>query len=203
MGKSSVASAWLSVSLVVSTAAFATAFAYKPGSETWTDPAGVAGARHKDLVTTADYYGLQVFQLHQFDKRACLIEMDESTFATRDVGRLDPLKICEPTGGDIWKTADVGSGKYVTAIAVCTGKDKDDKRLFGLELWSASLHDDGELKASAKSTKLEFSECKKWQAKQACPTGSVATGIRGYYDDANQGLDGISLRCNALEPRGK
>jgi hypothetical protein len=178
------------------------ALGHKAGSETWTPPSGTAGASHVDVVTTADYYGLQVAKLWQYGHAACLLELEESTLATQSLGRLDPLKVCEPTGGEEWKNADVGAGLYVTAIATCTGKDKADTSIHGVELWGSTPRADGKVDPAKRSVKLEFSECKKWQPKRACPAGAIATGIRGYFDDAEHGLTGLALRCHTLEPRG-
>jgi hypothetical protein len=185
------------VSLVAAAALF-----QKPGSESWTDPSGTLATHHADIVTTADYYGLQSMRLWEYGKRPCVLRAEESTFATRAVALLDPLKACEPDVGEEWKAADVGAGKYVTAVSTCTGKSKDDSTVHGIELWGAQLDPDGKLKPG-KSVKLQFSECKRWQPKRECPAGTVATGVRGYWNDAAQGLQGLALRCHALEARGK
>ena len=181
----------------------AAALAQKPGSETWTEPSGASGQNHADILTTADYYGLQTMRLWEYGKHPCVLRAEESAFATRTVAVLDPLKACEPTIGEQWKAADVGAGKFVTAIATCTSKTKDDNTVHGIELWGVTVEADGTLKPAKATTRLEFGDCKRWQPKRACPAGSVATGLRGYWDDPALGLQGIALRCHALEQRGK
>jgi hypothetical protein len=181
----------------------AAAVVQKRGSETWTEPAGAMGQKHADILTSADYYGLQVVRLWEYGKHPCVIRVEQSTLATRSLGSLDPLKACEPTVGEEWKQADVGSGKYITAIATCSSKAKDDTTVHGIELWGAAVDETGKLKPNPASTKLQFGECKRWQPKRACPPDFVATGLRGYWNDAEQGLQGLALRCHALEQRGK
>jgi hypothetical protein len=187
----------------VAAVAYAGAFTYKGSSLTWTEPSGTNGAQHADLVTTAEYYGLRSMKLTEYGHRACVLDLEQSAFATGDLSRLDSLRICEPTVGTAWKGADVGSGKFVTALAVCTGKEKSDSRIFGVELFSSSIQPDGKLVPSKASVKLEFPECKKWHPKVSCPADAVATGLRGTFDDADHGMVGIALRCHELEPHGK
>ncbi|HEX4339532.1 MAG TPA: hypothetical protein VH062_26680 [Polyangiaceae bacterium] len=191
--------------LAVSTVSILAAAAVfqKGGTESWTEPSGAASTNHAELLTTADYYGLQSVRLWEYGKHPCVLRAEQSTFATRAVTLLDPMKACEPSVGEEWKAADVGSGKYVTAIATCTTKTKDDNTVHGVELWGAEVGPDGKLKPAKASTRLTFAECKRWQPKRACPEGSVATGLRGYWDDPAMGLQGIALRCHALEARGK
>ena len=185
-------------------AALAAAFGYRAGSETWTEASGKAGASHRDVVTTAEYFGLQSMKGWEYNHRFCVLEVEEEAFATRDLSRLDSLKVCEPTIGQTWKAADLGSGNFVTSIAVCTGKSKDDPAIHGVKLTGAILEADGTLKpAKGGGVKLEFDDCKKWQPERVCPKGAVATGVRAYFDDDEHGLVGLGLRCHALEQRGK
>jgi hypothetical protein len=186
----------------LSVLAAATTF-QKAGTESWTEPSGTLGQNHADMLTTADYYGLQVVRMWEYGKRPCVLRAEESTLATRSLTLLDALKACEPDVGEQWKQADVGSGKYITAIATCTTKAKDDSTVHGVELWGASVNADGTLKPASAGTRMEFAGCRRWQAKQACPAGQVATGLRGFWNDPQQGLQGIALRCHALEQRGK
>ncbi len=181
----------------------AAAVVQKPGTESWTEPSGATGPNHADILTTADYNGLQVVRLWEYGKHPCVVRAEQSTFATRSLGLLDPMKACEPTVGEEWKQADVGSGKYVTAISTCTSKAKDDSTVHGIELWGATVESDGTLKPAKSSTRLTFGDCKRWQPKRACPAGAVATGLRGYWSDPQNGLQGIALRCHLLEQRGK
>jgi hypothetical protein len=89
----------------------------------------------------------------------------------------------------------------VHAISVCTAKAKDDSRIHGLEVWGSTIDADGNLKPASNSVKFQFTDCAKWHEKESCPAGAVATGVRGFYDPA-RGLQGVSLRCHQLEPRG-
>lgn len=189
-------------SSAVASAALA-AFVHKPDTVAWTEPAGVAGTAHKEVVTNADYYGLQILKVWQYGHAPCVLGVEESTLSAQGLVALDQLKVCEPTGGEQWKQVDVGAGNYVTGIATCAGKDKEDIAIHGVELFAAKIAAGGKLSPSESRGKLEFPECKKWQPKRACPAGSVATGVRGYWNDADHGLVGIALRCNAIEARGK
>jgi len=191
------------VALATASLVAAAAVVQKPGTESWTEPSGAMGQAHGDILTTADYYGIQVVRLWEYGKHPCVLRAEQSTFATRMLGLLDPLKACEPTVGEEWKQADVGSGKYITAIATCTSKVKDDSTVHGIELWGATVESDGALKPARASTRLTFGECKRWQQKRACPAGAVATGLRSYWNDPAEGIQGIALRCHALEQRGK
>jgi len=184
-------------------AAWAAAFGYKQGSETWTETSGKTGASHRDVLTTADYYGLESVKATEYNHRLCVLEVEQEALATRDIGRLEALKVCEPTVGQVWNRADLGSGEFLTSVAVCTGKNKDDPAVHGIKLTGAILESDGTLKLGKASAKLEFPDCKKWQPERTCPKGSVATGIRVYTDDDEHGVVGLGLRCHALEVRGK
>jgi hypothetical protein len=183
--------------------ALAAAFGHKAGSESWTDASGKAGASHRDVVTTADYYGLESIKGWEYNHRLCVLEIEQEAFTTRDQSRLDTLKVCEPTVGQIWKRADIGSGEFLTGIAVCTGANKDDPSVHGYKLTGAVLEADGKLRSGKAAVKAEFDDCKKWQPERTCPKGSVATGVRVYFDDGEHGIVGLALRCHALEPRGK
>lgn len=184
-------------------AALAAAFGYKAGSESWTDVAGKEGASHRDALTTADYYGLESIKGTEYNHRLCVLEIEQEAFATRDLSRLDALKICEPSVGQVWKRADIGSGEFLTGISVCTGANKDDPSVHGFKLMGSVLEADGKLKSGKAAVKAEFDDCKKWQPERSCPKGSVATGVRAYFDDDQHGIVGLGLRCHTLEPRGK
>jgi hypothetical protein len=188
--------------LVAAGAALAAAFGYKAGSETWTEASGKTGASHRDVLTTADYYGLESIKAWEYNHRLCVLEIEEEAFATRDLTKLEPLKVCEPTVGQTWKHAALGSGEFLTSIAVCTGNNKDDPSVHGFRIAGAVLESDGTLKPGKAIVKAEFPDCKKWQPERACPKGSVATGVRAHFDDEEHGLVGLGLRCHALEVRG-
>jgi hypothetical protein len=183
--------------------ALAGAFGHKAGTETFTEPSGRTGAKSVDAFTIADYYGLQAIKLTEYGGKPCVLDVEQSTFATRDLSKMNSVKVCDPTSGESWKYADVGSGKYVSALAVCTGAGKDDSTVHGIELWGGELAETGKLDAPKGSVRAQFPACKKWQPKRACPAGEAATGVRGFYDSATGGLQGLALRCHALEPRGK
>jgi len=178
------------------------AYGQKAGSETWTEPSGKAGASHQDVVTTADYFGLESLKAWEYNHRLCVLEIEEEALATRDLSRLEALKVCEPTVGQVWNRADLGSGAFLTGIAVCTGKSKDDASIHGVKLVGATLEPDGSLKPAKAPSKLEFPDCKKWERERSCPKGTIATGIRAFVDDGEHGVVGLALRCHALEPRG-
>jgi hypothetical protein len=187
----------------VAAVAHAGAWGYKAGTETWTEPTGVAGGSHADIVTTADYNGLESFKIRDYDHRSCVFEVEESPFAAPMLALLPPAKVCEPTGGQVWKRMDLGAGVFMDAIAVCTSGVKGDTAIRGLEAWGVVIQPDGKHAARKGSEKLELAGCKKWQPKRSCPEGAVATGVRGFYDDAGHGFTGVALRCHTLEPRGK
>jgi hypothetical protein len=112
---------------------------------------------------------------------------------------LEPIKVCEPKSAEAWNRADVGSGQFVTAISVCTSRAKDaSPAIHGLELWGALLDAAGKPKPGS-SVKFAFPRCEKWSPRRSCPRGSVATGLRAYVPDAEQGVAGIALRCHELE----
>jgi hypothetical protein len=69
-----------------------------------------------------------------------------------------------------------------------------------VELWGAELDESGKPKPRS-SVKFEFPRCQKWSPRRACPWGSIATGLRAYAQDADQGALGIALRCHKLEAR--
>jgi hypothetical protein len=179
----------------------ATGLAQKPDTEAWTEASGNSAASHTDLVTTAPYYGLELLTLYQYGHTPCVVGMGESAFATHSMERPEPIKACEPNGGEIWKQVDVGAGNYVTAIATCKSYTKDDAAIHGIEVWSAAVGPDGKLKPTSTSTKLEFAECKKWEPKRLCPAGTVATGVRAFTADNEHGIEGLALRCHEIAPR--
>jgi hypothetical protein len=201
--RQTVLSAAAALALTAASVSALAALVQKPGTETWTPPSGEEGASHADVLTTADYYGLQIVTLFQYAHRPCSLGVEESTLATHDLARLEPLMACEPSSGELWKRVDVGAGNYVTGVATCIGVTKDDKAIHGIELFSASLEADGKLKPSKSGAKVEFSECRKWQPKRSCPAGAVATALRAYWSDADHGVTGLALRCHAVTTRGQ
>jgi hypothetical protein len=189
--------------LSIAALAHAGAWGHRAGSETWTEPAGARGASHAEAVTTQDYNGLQTIKIREYGKRPCVVEVEESPFAIPSLALIPPIKVCDATGGEIWKRVDVGNGVFVTALSTCTSSVKGDAAIHGLEAWGVVLQPDGALAPRKGSERMAFDGCKKWSAKRTCPPGAVATGIRAEYDDAAQGFVGLSLRCHMLEPRGR
>jgi len=173
------------------------ALAETVNAETWTSVSGARSASSRDVATTATYYALRAVTLWQYDRRPCALDADESSLRADLRVPLDRLRLCEPTLGREWKQADVGSRRYVTAIAACRGKR--DGAIHGIALWGAAVGPNGQLVPARNPVFLQFRECTDWQAKRACPAGSVATGIRGYFSDATGGVRGLSLRCRPLE----
>lgn len=202
MLRTTLASAGLSV-ITITALAHAGAWGHKSGSETWTEPAGAPGASHVDAVTTQDYDGIQTLKLREYDRRPCVVEVEESPFAITALALLPPLKICEPTGGELWKRVDLGSGAFLTAVSTCTSGVKGDAAIHGVEAWGVVIQPDGALTPRKGSEKIQLDACKKWSPKRACPAGAVATGVRALHDEAARGFVGLALRCHALEPRGK
>ncbi len=172
----------------------------KSGTEKWTEPSGHATALHGDLLTTANYYGLETLALHQYGHSACVLGADESALSTHSRTTLSDVKACEPTGGEQWKQADLGAGKFVTGIATCTGSVGENS-IHGVQLWGATLRADGKVVPAAQSVKVELFGCKVWQQKQMCPAGFIATGVRAYWPDATNGMSGLALRCHQVEWR--
>jgi hypothetical protein len=189
--------------LSVAALAHAGAWGHRAGSETWTEPAGAPGTSHAEAITTQDYNGLQTIKIREYDRRPCVVEVEESPFAVPSLALIPPIKVCDPTGGEIWKRVDVGNGVFITGIATCTSGVKGEAAIHGLEAWGVVLQPDGALTPRKGSEKMLFDGCKKWSPKKTCPAGAVATGLRADYDDATRGFVGLSLRCHALEPRGK
>lgn len=183
----------------ISSVALASGFRHRAGSESWTEPAGATGSGSVELLASPEYFGLQALKLWEFDRRLCALQIEQSSFNAPSAAPLDPLRVCEPKLTQSWKRADIGVGQFVTALSVCTAKGKDaGPELQGVELWGASLDDNGRLVPAKKSVKVELSACQKWSPKRACPKGSVATGLRGHNAD-ERGIVGLALRCHAVE----
>jgi hypothetical protein len=169
----------------------------KVGSEMWTYASGAMGATSQDIETTAAYYGLRAVTLFQYGRRPCALGAEEAPLRAPGMVWLDTLRACEPTGGQEWKRADVGEGRFVTAIATC--RSKRDHAIHGVALWSAALGPNGELVSAKYPAAFQFRDCTDWQAKRECPAGLVATGVRVFWSDAERGVEGLSLRCHQLE----
>ncbi|HEY8945763.1 MAG TPA: hypothetical protein VIM73_15945 [Polyangiaceae bacterium] len=179
--------------------ALAAGLKHKAGSETWTEPAGVPGDRSIDALTAPDYFGVQALKIWDFDRRACRLQIEQGSFNAQGSTVLEAVKICEPKLTQGWKRADIGAGKFVTSVAVCTESRKEDSPLVrGVELRGVALSDAAKTISAKKPVRIEFAGCAKWSKPTACPPGSVATGIRAHVS-GDQGVVGFSLRCHRVE----
>ncbi len=183
--------------------ALAAGFQWRAESVKWTEPAGLAGGATAELLVTAEYYGIQALKAWDFDSRTCSLQIEQSSFNAPSSRPLDPVRFCEPKQTQGWQRADMGSGQFVTGIAVCTAQGKaQGPALRGVELWGASIDAAGKLKPAKQSVRLELPHCEKWSPKRACPAGSVATGIRAHLAESEGGAVGLALRCHALQTAG-
>ena len=189
----------LTIAILLSAAgsALAVALRHVPESERWTEPAGSGAESYVDILTTADYYALQVLTLWDHDHRVCAVQVEQTSFATASESVLERVKVCEPKIAETWRRADVGDGRFVSAIAACVGGDEGVLR--GIEIWGSALHPNGVAKAPSESARFAFEDCA-WSETRACPWGNVATGLRVFSDGEN-GIVGLALRCHRLEPR--
>lgn len=191
----------LSLLLVASTAAAAT-IAHKSGSESWTAVAGRLGPRQEAVTTRSEFHALRGLKLWEYDRRACAIDVEQSSLNKPSRGVAGMLRACEPRASQSWKAADVGDGRYLTAIEVCTAEGADaPPGIRGLRIWGSTL-DGVKVEPPSADVKVELFGCKKWHGKVACPEGKVATGLRGRYGDAQTGIVGLELRCHALTSTG-
>jgi hypothetical protein len=189
--------AMAAVSSVAATA-LAAALRYRAHTQNWTAAAGSEGENHVDITTTADFYGLQVMTLWDYDQRVCAIQLEQSGFNTKSISVQERVKLCEPRVKETWKRADVGSGRFITAVAACVGGSEGVIR--GLEVKGSTLHPNGIPKNSTQTARFAFEDCA-WSELRYCPWPQVATGVRVYLDEVEKGAVGIALRCHRLEPR--
>ena len=165
---------------------------------TWTEPAGVAAPTTVESLVPSEFFGLQAFKLWDFDGRTCSLQLEQSSLNAPSPRPLGPVRICEPRHTQSWKRADIGSGLFVTGIAVCTARKEAQGQIHGVELWGASIDTNGKLKPANKPVRLELPQCERWSPKRACPAGSVATGVRAHVGASEIGAVGLALRCHAL-----
>ena len=184
--------------LLISTAAFAT-WVKSSGSEQWIGPSGSAGPEQTELLTNGPYYGLRSFKFWDYDRRLCVIEASQSSFNAESVTSAGSIKICEQSLGAQWKAVDLGSGRFISAVQVCSDKAAaDQQRVRGARFWGAAIEPDGSVKTKGEMVSFELGDCKKWHPKKACPKGKVATGIRAHYRDRSQGIVGLELLCQGV-----
>jgi hypothetical protein len=182
----------------ISTLALA-AWVKNPGSEQWIGPSGLAGPQQTELVTNGPFYGLRSFKFWDYDRRLCVIEASQSSFNAASVTAAGTLKICEQSLGAQWKAVDLGAGRFVSAVQVCSEKvPADQQRVRGARFWGASIEPDGSVKTKGETASFELTDCKKWHPKKSCPKGKVATGIRAHYRDGAQGIIGLELLCQGV-----
>jgi hypothetical protein len=184
--------------VVIAAAATAASIAHKDGSESWTAPSGSAGSRHETVLARSQNHALRGLKLWDYDRRACALEVEQSSLDAPSRGPAGMVRVCQPQSSQSWQAADVGDGRYITAIEVCTmDGDGAAAGIRGLKLWGSTLDGTRVEKASAE-LKVELFGCKKWRGKVACPEHSVATGLRARYNDAHSGIVGLELRCHEL-----
>jgi hypothetical protein len=188
----------IAILLSAASSALAVALRHRPETERWTEPAGSGGERYVDIVTTADYYALQVVTLWDHNHRICAVQLEQTSFATATESVLERVKVCEPRIAETWRRMDVGEGRFITALAACIGGSEGVLR--GLELWGSELQPNGLAKAPRDSARFAFEDCA-WSEPRACPWGHVATGLRVFTDGPESGIVGLALRCHRLEPR--
>ena len=158
---------------------------------------GTAADRAYDerAVSTA----LRSFKFWDYDQRLCVIEASQSSFNAESVTAAGTMKVCEQTLGAQWKAVDLGAGRFVSAVQVCSEKaPADQQRVRGARFWGAAIEPDGSVKPRGRRASFELNDCKKWHPKKSCPKGKVATGIRAHYRDAAQGIIGLELLCQAV-----
>lgn len=189
--------------VAVAGSALAAGFQWSPESASYTEPAGQAPPTTVEALVTPEFFGIQALKVSDFDGRACSLQLDQSSLNAPSARPLDAVRLCEPKQSQAWQRADVGTGNFVTAIAVCTAQGKGaSPAIRGVELWSASLDAQGKLKPAKSSAKLELANCQKWSPRRTCPAGSIATGIRAHTADAESGALGLALRCHAVKSAG-
>jgi hypothetical protein len=183
---------------LASAVAIPTGFQWLAESAAWTEPAGAASEAVVESLVASEFFGLQALKLWDFDGRTCSLQLEQSSLNAPSPRPLDAVRICEPKQAQAWKRADIGSGQYVTGIAVCTARKGEHGQIHGVELWGASPDSKGKLKPAKQPVRLELPHCENWSPKRACPAGSVATGVRAHLGASDIGAVGLALRCHAL-----
>jgi hypothetical protein len=184
--------------LFISALALAT-WVKSPGSEQWIGASGSVGPQQTELTTNGPFHGIRSFKFWNYDRRPCVIEVSQSSFNAESVTALGTIKVCEQTLGAEWKAVDLGTGRFVSAVQVCSEKGApEQQRVRGARFWGAAIEPDGSVKPKGQMASFELADCTKWHAKKSCPKGKVATGIRAYYREAAQGITGLELMCQAI-----
>lgn len=194
--KSGTYAALLATALAASAAAV-----QDPAAETFSGVSGKAGENQTLVATEHDDQALRSLKLFDYDARACVIEVGAGSLAGgKAVSTVGRSKVCEPRSAEAWQTLDVGAGRFITSIQVCTRTHESGAvRVRGVRVQSASLEPGGALKPAKESTEIQLAGCKEWQPRKVCPRGAVATGLRVSYERAAEGFSGMELRCHRLK----
>jgi hypothetical protein len=186
---------------LVAGAAAAASVAHEPASESWTSIAGKEAPQTGSVLARSRYHALRGVKLWDYDRRSCVLEVEQSSLNTPSRAAAGTIRACEPRVAQSWKAADVGDGRVITALEVCTAEG-ESAAIRGMRLWGSGIDADGKVEKPSADVKVELTGCKKWSGKVACPAGQVATGIRARWGDAKDGIVGFELRCHALVREG-
>lgn len=184
-------------STLVCSVALAAGYRHKPGSETFTEVAGAKGSSARELDTQGSYFGLQAIKLWDFDRRICQLQIEQGSLNAPGTTLLDPVKVCEPKLTQSWKRADVGAGRFIQGVSVCTAT-ANDARIRGIEISGGPVTVGGKAAPASKPVRVEFAGCQRWSPKRSCPAGTIATSVRAHTN-GEEGAVGISLRCHRIE----
>jgi hypothetical protein len=164
---------------------------------------GIEGAKSEESSVGGEYHALRSFKFWDYDRRACRIEVSQASFNAEHITMAKELKICEPNVGESWKAVDLGQGRFVSAVQVCTNKgEKAEQKIRGARFWGAVIDAGGKIADHGKPASFELADCQKWHAKKACPKGTIATGLRAHYDDKAKGFSGLELVCSGIKAQG-
>jgi hypothetical protein len=189
--------------LVTSAALIASAAWVKDSSkQALSGVSGRSGAKQAES-SVGEYHALRSFKFWDYDQRACRIEVSQASFNAEHTTPVKELKICEPAVGEVWKAIDLGQGRFVSAVQVCTNKgEQNAQKIRGVRFWGRTIGLDGKVIDKGKPASFELPDCHKWHPKKACPKGMIATGLRAHYDDAAKGFVGLELACNGVKTQG-
>lgn len=172
-----------------------------PAAETFSGVSGKAAANQRLVTTEQDYQALRSLKLFDYDARACVIEVGAGSLSGgKTVSTVGRVKVCEPRSAEAWQTLDVGAGRFITSVQVCTQTlESGQVRVRGVRVQSASLQPSGALKPTKQSTEIQLAGCKEWHPRKVCPKGALATGVRVSYEQEAEGFSGVELRCHRLK----
>jgi hypothetical protein len=172
-------------------------------AETFSGVSGKASENQRLAGTEQNYQALRALKLHDYDGRACVIEAGAASLnGGKGLSFTGRVKLCEPTSAEAWQNLDVGVGRFITAVQVCTHtQESGQTRVRGVRVQSASVQANGALKPAKEQTQIQLAGCKEWHPRKTCPKGAVATGVRVSYEQASEGFSGLELRCHGLKTR--